>query len=333
MDNYGVGIIGLGHFLPGRIETNEELCLGIPDLTPAWIMEKTGIQRRYLAEETDSASGLATEACQRALEKAGIQPSQVGLIIACTFSPDYMFPPVSAKIQMNLGALNAQIFDIQANCSGFITGLTTASDRMRVDPTVEYALVVGVELHTRYIDRSDVNTAIYFSDGAGAALLGKVRLGLGIQASAFFTDSSNYEAVRFRGGGSSHPFTKRNFDPQVDFIEMNGLATWKQAITHLPPTIKRSLSKAGKDPKDVDLFLFHQANLSLIQYVVRKMGQPLQKTFTNVEEIGNTGSASVGIVLSEACERKLLSKGNTLVLAGVGAGFNFGASVWNWAIN
>ncbi len=331
MNDYGIGIIGTGHKLPGRIESNEDLCKTLTHITPQWILEKTGIKRRYLAEDSDSASSLAVDAARQALEAAGVGPDQVGLIIACTFSGDYIFPPVSAKIQMELGAKNAQIFDLQANCAGFVTGLTVASDRMKVDPSVKYAIVVGVELHTRYINRRDENTSIYFSDGAGAAVLGHVGAHEGILSSTFFTDSSNYEAVRFRGGGSSYPIVGRELNAEIDYIEQNGLATWKQAITHLPITVRRACEKAQIAPSQVDLFLFHQANLNLIQYVVRKVGQSLDKTYTNVEEIGNTGAASVGIVLSEAVREGKLKPGNLLVLGAVGAGFNFAASVWKWS--
>ena len=328
---YGVGIIGVGHSLPARVETNEELCAVLAgDTTPEWIVEKTGITQRRLAEDGDTASGLSVAAARDAIAMAGIEPEQVGLVIACTFSGDYLFPPVSAKVQHELGALNAQIFDVQANCSGFVTGLTVASDRMLVDAEVEYAVVVGVELHTRFIDRADVNTSIYFSDGAGAAVLGRVPDGRGIRSSAFFTDSSNYEAVRFRKGGSTYANANGSMPAEANWIEQNGLATWKQAVTHLPATVKRAVAKAGAELDDVDLFLFHQANLNLIQYLVRKLRQPLERTHTNVERIGNTGAASVAIVLSEAVERGLLRDGDTLVLGAVGAGFNFGASVWTW---
>jgi 3-oxoacyl-[acyl-carrier-protein] synthase-3 len=313
-----------------HIDTNEELCKTLSDTTPEWILEKTGIKRRFVAQEGDTASKFSVAAAREAIKMAGLTPEQIDLIIVSTFSADYIYPPLSAKVHMELGAKNAQIFDIQANCSGFVTALTAASDRMFVDETVKYAVVIGVELHTRFIDRADVNTAIYFSDGAGAAVLGRVEKGLGIQASAFHTDSSNYEAVRFRGGGSSQPTSTREFARDIDFMEMNGLATWKQAITHLPTTIKRVCEKAKIAPVEIDLFLFHQANLSLIHYVVRKLGQKLEKTHTNVEEIGNTGAASVGVVLSEAVALGLLKPGQTLLLASVGAGFNFGASVWKW---
>jgi 3-oxoacyl-[acyl-carrier-protein] synthase-3 len=332
--DYGVGIIGVGHKLASLVDTNEELCKTLTNVTPEWILEKTGIKRRYLAEEHESASSLAVAAAWDAIALAGISVDEIDLIIACTFSGDYLFPPVSAKIQMELKAKNAQIFDLQANCTGFVTGLTVASDRMLADETVRNALVIGVELPTRYTDRRDQETAIFFSDGAGAAILGKVKPELGIVSSAFFTDSSNYETVRLKGGSSSFPVkSDRPALVQANYMEMNGLATWKQTTTHLPMTVKKALSKANITSSEVDFFLFHQANLNLIQYVVRKLGQPLEKTYTNVEEVGNTGSASLAIVLSEAFSKGLLKSGQTLVLAGVGAGFNFGSSVWKWAID
>lgn len=325
----GIVVSGVGHKLPATFEDNETLCRNL-DVTPEWIIEKTGIQRRYIAAPEDSASEYATTAAQRALTMAGVAAEEIDLIIVCTFSGDYIFPPVSAKVQLELNAVNAQIYDLQANCTGFVTGLTAASDRMRVDPEVRNALVIGVEFCSRYIDRKDVNTAIYLSDGAGAAVLSRASPGRGIIASSFHTDSSNYEAVRMRGGGSSHSLIGRNYDPRVDHMEMNGIATWKQAITHLPKVIRRACEKSGIEPADLDFMLFHQANYNLIEYIVRKMRFDLSRTYTNVREIGNTGSASLAIAMSEAVGKGLLKNGALVVLAAVGAGFNFGASVWRW---
>jgi 3-oxoacyl-[acyl-carrier-protein] synthase-3 len=328
-----VGIIGVGHFLPPNEDTNERLCETLTEVDPAWILEKTGIRRRFLARPTDSASSMCIESARRALAMAKIEPSQLDLIVVCTFSADYVFPPVSAKVQHELGAKKAQIFDLQANCSGFVTGLTVGADRLKCDPDYKYALIIGAELHTRFINRTDKETAIFFSDGAGAAVLEKSDNTGGILSSAFFTDATNYEAVRYRGGGSSQPNAKRSFDPSIDFIEMNGLATWRQAITHLPKTIRSALAKARIEPADVNLYLFHQANKNLIEYVVRKFGQPLEKTLIHVDDIGNTGAASVAIILSEAVNTGKLKKGDCLVLAGVGAGFNFASSVWRWNVD
>jgi 3-oxoacyl-[acyl-carrier-protein] synthase-3 len=189
-----------------------------------------------------------------------------------------------------------------------------------------------VELCTRYIDRHDASTAVYLSDGAGAAVLGPVAIGEGILASAFHTDSSNFEAVRLRGGGSAFPNNGRPFDAAVDLMEMNGIATWKQAITHLPPTIRRACEKAQVNLSSIDFFVFHQANLRLIEYLVRKMGFSMAQTFTNVATVGNSGSASLAIALSEAVRGGHLRRGSRVVLAGVGAGFNFAASVWHWTL-
>jgi 3-oxoacyl-[acyl-carrier-protein] synthase-3 len=327
---YGIGILGVSHYLPSKIQTNEDLCAVMKDVSPEWIRIKTGIKRRYLALDNDSSSSMATEASRKLLNEFSIAPEKVSLIVAATFSPDYMFPPVSAKIQMNLGARNAQIIDINTNCTGFVTALTVATDRMLIDNSYEYALVIGVELHTRFINPLDKETAIFFSDGAGAALLGRVDEGFGIINSNFLTDSSTYESVRFRGGGSSFPLLNRVFNPEIDFIEMNGLATWKQAITNLPIVIRQLLNKTDLNIEDVDFCIFHQANLNLIQYVMSKLKIPLDKTYTNVQEIGNTGSASIGIALSEAIELGKIIPGQRVLLAGVGAGFNFGASIWQF---
>lgn len=329
VEHCGVVIAGVGRQLPERVEDNEELCRNL-DVTPEWIVEKTGIQRRHIAAPTDSASSLSLGAARQALSMAKVDASEVDLIIVCTFSGDYVFPPVSAKVQVELGATDAQIFDVQANCTGFVTGLTVASDRMRVDPTVRNALVIGVELNSRYVDRSDVNTAIYLSDGAGAAVLSRAEPGRGILASAFHADGSNYEAVRMRGGGSSHNAVGRPFDKAVDYMEMNGIATWKQAITNVPRAIKRACEKSGVEVADIDFFIFHQANYNMIEYIVRKMKADMSRTHTNVREVGNTGAASPAIALSEAVERGLLKNGDLVAMAAVGAGFNFGASLWRW---
>ena len=207
----GIGILGVGHELPTTVEDNEMLCRNL-GVTPEWIVEKTGIKRRYLANDEDSSSDLGARAAQRAMAMADITAADVDLIIACTFSPDYIFPPVSAKIHALLGAKQAQVFDVQANCTGFVTGLTLATDRLRADIAMSYALVIGVELNSRYVNRSNVDTAIYLSDGAGAAVVGRCAPHRGILASAFHTDSSNYEAVRMRGGGASFRRVLRQLD-------------------------------------------------------------------------------------------------------------------------
>jgi 3-oxoacyl-[acyl-carrier-protein] synthase-3 len=327
-----ISIIGVGHHLPLEYEDNESLCRNL-EVTPQWIVEKTGIESRYISAPGDTAWSYAVSAAHQALEMASITPDQLGLIVCCTFAGDYQFPPLSAKVAQQLGATYAQIYDLNANCSGFVTGLTNASDRLRVDPSVGYALVIGVEFCTRFIDRCDANTAIYLSDAAGAAVLGPVAHKQGIQASAFHTDPSNYEAVRLRGGGAGFAHTGRPFDSSVDLMEMNGLATWKQAITHLPPTIRHACAKAEVEVKQLDFIVLHQANLRLIEYLVRKLGLSMDNTYTNVAQIGNSGSASLAVALSEAVRGGHIKSGDLVALAGVGAGFNFAANIWRWTLD
>ncbi len=326
-----VSIIGVGHHLPAQFEDNASLCRNL-DVTPEWIIEKTGIERRYVAAPDDTAWGYAVAAARQALEMAGIMPAQLGLIVVCTASGDYQFPPLSAKVAQQIGAPQANIFDLQANCAGFVSGLAVASDRLRVDPACGYALVIGVEIHTRYIDRTDVNTAIFLGDAAGAAVLGHSSSGSGIQSSAFCNDTSNYEAVRLRGGGSAFRNVGRVINPSVDFMEMNGIATWKQAITHLPAVIRRACVVAQVDVKKIDFIIFHQANLRLIEYLVRKLGLRQDQTYTNIQRLGNSGSASLAVAISEAVRGGLMKPGDKVLLAAVGAGFSFGASVWNWTL-
>ena len=298
MIEYGVGIIGVNHYLPEMIQTNEELCEQIEELTPEWILEKTGIKRRYHISGNETASSMALNVSKKLLKEKKIKATDIGLIIVASFSQDYLFPPLSAKIHNSIGATkNCQIIDINTNCVGLVTGLTIAAERMLSNSNINYSLIIGVEVLSTFTNKKDKETAIYFSDGASAILLGKTPKGYGYLNSAFATDSSNYESVRMRGGGSVYPVNKENIEKKAKFIEQNGLATWKQAITNLP-------------------------------FVLKKLKIPRDNTYTNVEEIGNTGSASIGIALSEALSKGLIHSNDLLILTGVGAGYNFGANLW-----
>ena len=328
-----IGIVGTGRSLGRRIHTNEALCTTtLPGTTPEWIIEKTGIKQRFIVDDGQTGSSMAFEAASEAMDNAGIRPDQVGMIVVATFSGDYLYPPMSARLHRDLGIRGGQFYDLQANCSGFVSALTAVSDRMLRDDTIGHALVLGVEVLSPFVDYADVETAIFFSDGAGAVVLGPVRDGRGVQGAAFHADTSNLETVRLRGGGSRHPYGSGWPDEERDphFMEMNGLATWKQAVTHLPGTVRRACEASGWSTDDVDLFVFHQANLQLITYVMQKMRVPLTRTYTNVADIGNSGAASIPIALADAVAAGRLGDGDRLLLAGAGAGFGFGASCWVW---
>lgn len=328
-ENVGIGILGTGRYVPEKTLSNEQIEAQC-GLESGSIISKTGIKRRHIAEEHETASSMSVECSRQALESAKVLPDQIGLIICCTFTGDYVYPALACKVQELLGAKNAGSFDLMANCTSFQVGLTVASDRMKCDPTIGYALVIGVALQSRYINWNDPESAIYFSDGAGAAVLGPVPTGFGVLASDLFTNSKVFEAVRLRGGGSSHPMRSENVHEGLQYYEMNGMEVWKQVMQLQPKAIKRVLEKIGKTADDVDFFIFHQANQNLIQFIMGRMKQPIEKTLINVDEIGNTADASLAIALHDAVVAKKIKRNDLVVITGVGAGFTFGASVVRW---
>jgi 3-oxoacyl-[acyl-carrier-protein] synthase III len=324
----GIGVLGVGKYIPTKILTNEQVAArtGVPTET---IVEKTGIISRYIVEEDDCASEISAVAANDALAMAALYPDQLDLVVGCTFSGDYIFPAMACKVQDIIGAGNAGAFDLLANCTGFQVGLGVVADTLRGDGQKNYGLVLGTAIQSRFIQWSDPES-IYFGDGAGAALLGRVPAGYGVLASEVFTNGRVFDAVRLRGGGSSHPLRAENIDTYLQYYEMNGLEVWKQVIQHQPKVIRRSLEKIGKKIEDVDFFIFHQANLRLIEYLMAKMKQPMRKTYTNVERIGNTADASLAIALCEAVEEGCMERGDLVVISGVGAGFTFGSTVIRW---
>ena len=328
-ENYGVGILGVGKYIPNKVVTNEQIesWTGIPAQD---IILKTGIEKRYIVEDDETASMMSSVAANQAIEMAGIGPDEIGIIIVCSFTGDYVYPALACKVQDLVKARNAGAFDIMANCTGFQVGLSVASDKMLADPSISYALVIGTALQSRFINWQDSNSAIYFGDGAGAAVLGHVPEGYGILSTDIWTNGKVFDAVRMRGGGTSYPMREENVNDGLQYYEVNGLEVWKQLIQYQPVVIKRSLKKIDKDIKDVDFFIFHQANLRLIEYLMGKMKLQMSKTYTNIAEIGNTADASMAIALCDAVKLNLIKREQYIVMSGVGAGFTFGSTVLKW---
>ncbi len=326
---YGFGITGVGKYIPKRLVTTKDAAERSGS-DPRWILDRTGIQTRYFVENGDTASGLSAKAAGQALERAKVNPEEVDLVIGCTFSGDYRFPAMAAKVQDLIGARHAGAFDVLANCTGFQIGITIAVDRLHADGALKNILVLGTAVQSPFLNWKDPEASTFFGDGAGAAVVSRVPTGYGLLASEINCNGRVYDAVRLRGGGSSHPLTEENINEGLQYYEMDGLETWKQLIQYQPIAVKGALKKAQLAIKDVDIFIFHQANLKLIEYLMGKMKLPMSKTYTNVDRLGNTADASIPIALCEAVEKGLIKRDHIVVIAGVGAGYIFGASVLRW---
>lgn len=327
--DYGVGVVGVGKYLPDGVLSNADLEKS-SGMSAADIEAKTGIRTRRIVGDDETASEMSAAAARDALAMAGISPEDLGLIITCTFTGDYVYPAVSCRIQDILGAYNAGAFDIMANCTGFQVGLGVAADRMLADPTIDYVLVMGTALQSRFIDRTDAASAMYFGDGAGAAVLGRVDAGYGIIANDVTANGRVFDAVRLRGGGSSFPMRADNVDQGLQYYEIQGLEVWKQVVQNQPVSMRRALAKVDMTVEDVDFFVFHQANLRLIEFLMGKLRLPMEKTVINVDEYGNTADASQAIALCDAVSQGRLKRDDIVIVSGVGAGFIFGTTVMRW---
>ena len=327
--DYGVGVVGVGKYLPDGVLSNADLEKS-SGMSAADIEAKTGIRTRRIVGDDETASEMSAAAARDALTMAGISPEDLGLIITCTFTGDYVYPAVSCRIQDILGAYNAGAFDIMANCTGFQVGLGVAADRMLADPTIDYVLVMGTALQSRFIDRTDAASAMYFGDGAGAAVLGRVDAGYGIIANDVTANGRVFDAVRLRGGGSSFPMRADNVDQGLQYYEIQGLEVWKQVVQNQPVSMRRALAKVDMTVEDVDFFVFHQANLRLIEFLMGKLRLPMEKTVINVDEYGNTADASQAIALCDAVSQGRLKRDDIVIVSGVGAGFIFGTTVMRW---
>lgn len=217
-----------------------------------------------------------------------------------------------------------------ANCTGFQVGLGVVSDRMKLDPEIKYALVIGAALQSRFIDWTDGSSAVYFGDGVGAAVLAQVPKDYGILSNVIWSNGRVFDSVRLRGGGSSFPIRENNVNQKLQYYELDGKEVWKQVVQYQPKVINESLAKIGKTIEDVNFFIFHQANLRLIEYLMKRMKKPMTMTLTNMEKYGNTADASQAIALCDTVNSGVLKKNDIVVIAGVGAGFIFGSTVIRW---
>ncbi|MFO0758232.1 MAG: beta-ketoacyl-ACP synthase III [Byssovorax sp.] len=319
-------ILGTGHYTPERVVSNVDL-EKVVDTSDAWITERTGIRRRHYAADDELTSDMAAAAGKRALEAAGLNVADLDMIIVGTISGDTPMPACAAYVQQKLGADEIPSFDISAACAGFVYGLTIA-DQFIANGTANCILVVGVELLSRLMNWQDRTTCVLFGDGAGAVVLGPAKDdGRGILATKLFTDGSLAGALHIPGGGSAEPMTAEGVERKRNKVHMTGSEVFRVAIKNLTSASAAALKAAGLTSKELSWVVAHQANLRIITQVSDRLGFPLDKFILNIEEYGNTSSASIPIALDEGVRDGRIQPGQNILLCALGAGISWGSAI------
>jgi 3-oxoacyl-[acyl-carrier-protein] synthase-3 len=321
----GIKIIGAGKYIPPGFEDTATVAARL-GISADDIVRKTGIERRHLAGD-ESASSMGHKALADALEAAGIKADQIDGVIVATFTGDYLYPSTALKLVQSLGLKAGLAFDLMANCAGMQAAFENARALLLANPKLRVIAVVGIAKQSPFVDPHDENSAYFFGDAASAVLMGRDELApdAGFLPSYFNSHTKNYELVRLRGGGSSFPHSPELFerDSKALYYEHTGLGVWKEVVVELPKIIRQALEDLHWTVDELDLILFHQANLRLIEYCMARLKLPMSKSLNNVATIGNTAEASLGTVMCDAFRAGHFGKGKKVLLASVGAGFMY----------
>lgn len=323
----GAGIIGVGHHLPDRVVSNEDLT-HLLETSDEWIRTRTGIRTRRLAGPEVATSDLALPAAQQALERAGIDADQLDLILVGTVTPDHAFPSTACVLQERLGA-HCAAMDISAACTGFLYGLATAEALIRAG-SARYVLVVGAEVLSKILNWQDRTTAVLLGDGAGAAVLGPAPEGYGVLSTYLGADGKGGPLVRMPAGGSRQPTTPETLASGLNTFQQNGREVYRFATQIMGDAAEEALARAGLEPSAVTLLVPHQANYRIIESAARRFGFPMERVWVNIDRFGNTSAASIPIGLSEAVTAGRLQRGDVVLAVAFGGGLTWGSAVLRW---
>ncbi|MEW5806249.1 MAG: beta-ketoacyl-ACP synthase III [Acidobacteriota bacterium] len=328
MGDISAVITGTGSSLPEKIVTNFDL-EKILDTSDEWITTRTGIRERHVATDSEYMSIFATDSSKKAIEMAGIPPSDIDMIICATVTPDMPIPSTACTIQENLKAKKASAFDLSAGCSGFIFALSIANQYI-LSGTHHNILVIGAELLTKYMDWSDRTTSVIFADGAGAVILSRGERPRGILASSLHTDGSMVDFLYVPAGGTISPPSQETVNKKMHYIKMKGNETFKIAVRSIEDVSREVIKQAGLMPQDIDWFIPHQANKRIIDAVGTRLNIDQKKIFINIDRIGNTSAASIPIALDEARRANMIKEGDNILFAAFGAGLTWAAALVKW---
>ena len=316
---------GVGSALPKRVLTNQEM-ESMVDTTDEWIVQRTGIRQRYIAGEGETTASLGEAAARAALADAGMDPSEIDLIVLATSTPDNTFPASAVNVQNRLGIKHGAAFDIQAVCTGFVYAMATADLYIR-GGMAKRALVIGAETFSRILDWNDRTTCVLFGDGAGAVVLeGQEGQGTardqGILTSHLRSDGTHKDKLYVDGGPST--------TGKAGFIHMEGREVFKHAVGMITDVIYDAFNATGIQAEDIDWLVPHQANVRIIEGSAKKLGIPMEKVVVTVDKHGNTSAASIPLALAEAVRDGRVKRGDIVLLEAMGGGFTWGSVLLRW---
>ncbi|HEX9686963.1 MAG TPA: beta-ketoacyl-ACP synthase III [Burkholderiales bacterium] len=321
MNNSYSRIVGTGSYLPQKVVTNRDLELAV-DTTDEWIYTRTGIRQRHVAADGEKTSDLALAASRSALDAAGIAAGDLDLIVMATTTPDMVFPSSACLLQAKLGARNCPAFDVQAVCSGFVYGLSTADQFLR-SGRYRNALVVAAEIYSRILDWSDRATCVLFGDGAGAVVLRRDS-SPGILSTHLHADGSYANLLSVPGTVCGGRVSGR------PLLQMDGGGVFKFAVKALDDLVEETLLANKMEKSDIDWLVPHQANIRIIQASAKKLGLSMEKVVVTVDRHANTSAASIPLALDEAARDGRIRAGQHVLLEAVGGGFTWGAALVKW---
>ena len=328
MGDRSTAIISTGRALPTSKVTNRDL-EEIVETNDEWITGRTGISERRMITNDETNSKLSVKAARTALNRAGLEPKDVDMLIVTTVTPDTPLPSTACLVQAELGAYNASAFDLAAGCTGFLYGMNIA-DQFIKNEAAETVLLVGVDTLSPIVDWQDRNTCVLFGDGAGAVVLRAAGENQGILASKMFSDGKKAELLHVPGGGARTPATYRTIDERLHYIKMNGSEVFKFAVKIMVESTLQVLEHCNKKPEDLDFLIPHQANVRIIKSASKKLGLPEDRVLINIQRYGNMSSASIPVLMDETLEEGKIQRGNLIGLVSFGAGLTWGAVVLKW---
>jgi 3-oxoacyl-[acyl-carrier-protein] synthase-3 len=322
-------ITSLATYVPPRVLTNADL-EKLVETSDEWILQRTGIRERHIVEPGVGTSDLGTEAAAKAIERAGLTPDDIGVIIVGTVTPDMFFPSTACLIQHKIGARHAWGFDLSAACSAFTYAVTTASQFV-ASGAHDHALVVGADVMSSIIDYKDRSTCVLFGDGAGAVVVSAAKEGNGVILDfEHEIDGGGGFALCMPAGGSLKPSSHETIDERLHYVKQDGQTVFKFAVRKTEEISRRVLERNGIGPDDIDVFVSHQANRRIIMSATQKLGIDPEKVIINIERFGNTTAATIPLALNDAVCSGRLKKGSLVLLASVGAGFTVGSVLLRW---